>query len=145
MTTLESPSALATSRRRRIVAPAVTLGALTAVTVALHFRDPHEQGSWGICPSAALGVYCPGCGGLRAVNDLTKGDLLGAASSNLLFIVLAPFLAAGLAVWAVDSWRGVRRQPPSWLRIRSVQYAALAVVVLFVVARNLPFGAWLAP
>ena len=45
----------------------------------LHFRDPHASGSWGFCPWLALtGLYCPGCGGLRAVNDLTNGDLLGA-------------------------------------------------------------------
>ena len=67
--------------------PLLTIGGLAAATVALHFRDPHSQYSWGMCPSAALGLSCPGCGGLRAVNDLTNGDLAGAASSNLLLVV----------------------------------------------------------
>ena len=66
------------TRWGRMRAPLVTIGGLAAATVALHFRDPHVQGSWGFCPSAAMGFYCPGCGGLRAVNDLTNGEV-GAA------------------------------------------------------------------
>ena len=58
---------------------------------ALHVRDPHVTHSWGVCPLYAVtGVYCPGCGGLRGVNDLTNGNLGAAASSNLLLVILAP-------------------------------------------------------
>ena len=28
-------------------------------TLALHLRDPHQHGSWGLCPSAALGSTAP--------------------------------------------------------------------------------------
>ena len=53
-------------------------------------------GSWGYCPWLALtGQYCPGCGSLRAVNDLDHGDLLGAASSNLVFVAMVPLLVLG--------------------------------------------------
>ena len=46
--------------------------------VLLHLRDPHEQGSYGFCPFLALtGHPCPGLRGLRAVNDLTHGDVVG--------------------------------------------------------------------
>lgn len=131
-------------RLHRMAAPGATIGGLAAATLALHFRDPHERGSWGFCPSAALGFYCPGCGGLRAVNDVTNGDLLSAASSNLLFMVVAPFLVLGLAVWTIDRWQG-RRRYVEWLRYQGVGYAALTFVVLFSVVRNLPVGSWLAP
>ena len=40
----------------------------------------------GAIVGAAVGIWCPACGGLRAVNDLTNGDVLGAASSNLVFV-----------------------------------------------------------
>jgi Protein of unknown function (DUF2752) len=127
-----------------MAAPVYTIGGLGLATVALHLRDPHEGGSWGYCPSAALGIYCPGCGGLRAVNDLTHGDVLGAASSNLAFVVILPFLVLGLGVWAVDRWHGTRRQVPMSV-VRSVSYAALGLIVVFTVLRNLPVGGWLAP
>ena len=126
-----------------MLAPALVIGGLAAATLALHLRDPHESGSWGYCPSAALGLWCPGCGALRAVNDLTNGDLAAAASSNLLLVVLAPVAVLGLALWLADSWRGTRRSVPrSW---RAPLVAAAAVVlVVFTVLRNLP-GSWLAP
>ncbi len=126
-----------------MVAPLTTIGTLGAAVVALHLRDPHAQGSWGFCPSAALGFWCPGCGGLRAVNDLTNGQVVDAASSNLAFIIALPFLVAGLALWTLDRWRGHRRQ----LSMTSVSRVALTVVALmavFTVLRNLS-GSWLAP
>jgi hypothetical protein len=116
-----------------------------AASIALHLRDPHDPGSWGFCPWLALtGTYCPACGGLRAVNELTDRDVVAAASSNLLLVAATPVLVALWARWLVDRWRGVRRAPTgrgsAWLGV-----ALLGAGVLFVVVRNLPFGAWLAP
>jgi hypothetical protein len=127
-----------------MVAPSATIGVLGAATLALHLRDPHQSGSWGYCPIAMLGLSCPGCGGLRAVNDLTRGDLAAAASSNLLVVVLMPFAVAGLALWGVRRWRGDERPPRRWVTPASV-WVAVAVLVTFSVLRNLPAGAWLAP
>lgn len=138
-----APESPPQTRGQRLVAPLVTIGTLGATTIALHFRDPHAQGSWGFCPSAAMGFWCPGCGGLRAVNDLTHGQLVDAASSNLAFIVALPFLVAGLALWAVDRWRGHQRQVP----MRAVSRVAVTVIALmavFTILRNLS-GSWLAP
>ena len=131
------------SRWRRMTAPATTIGGLALATLALHVRDPHVQNSWGVCPSAALGVYCPGCGGLRAVNDLSHGDLAAAASSNLAFIIALPLIVAGLAVWAVSRWRGRPLRVPA-RAVAPVAYASLALLAVFTVLRNLP-GSWLAP
>lgn len=133
------------SRARRMRAPVLTLGALAAATTALHVRDPHVSGSWGACPSAALlGVWCPGCGGLRAVNDLTNLDLGAAASSNLALVVAVPFVLVGLAVWTADRWRGRQRHLDA-TRSTSVAYGALVLLAVFTLLRNLPAGAWLAP
>ncbi|WP_205474599.1 DUF2752 domain-containing protein [Nocardioides sp. SYSU D00038] len=132
------------ARWDRVRGPALTIGGLALATVALHLRDPHEQGSWGLCPSAALGLSCPGCGGLRAVNDLTHGRVLDAASSNLLLVVLLPFAVAGLGLWFLDRWHGRRRRVPPALRV-PLAVGAVAVVLAFTVLRNLAAGAWLAP
>lgn len=131
------------TRRQRLVAPVGTTLALGAATLALHLRDPHVQGSWGFCPSAALGFWCPGCGGLRAVHDLTDGRVLEAASSNLALVVAAPFVLAALLLWTVDSWRGRRRTPSAPVLLRA-GVALVAVLALFTVLRNLS-GSWLAP
>jgi hypothetical protein len=132
------------ARRQRMVGPAVTIGGLALLTVALHVRDPHDSGSWGYCPSAALGVYCPGCGGLRAVNDLTHGQIGAAASSNVLFVALLPLLVFLLGRWAYERWTGRVRQPNVRL-VRAFLVSLGVAAVVFTVLRNLAIGAWLAP
>ena len=127
-----------------MVAPTATISGLALATLALHVRDPHEDGSWGLCPSAAMGFWCPGCGGLRAVNDLTNGDIGAALSSNVVLVVLMPVAVVALAIWAIDRWRGARHQVP-WSTLKPTVVTLLVVLALFTVARNLTFGAWLAP
>ena len=134
----------AAQRWQRMLAPATTIGGLSAATVALHFRDPHASGSWGLCPSAMLGISCPGCGGLRAVNDLTDFQLVDAASSNLLFVLALPVILFTLSRWVTDEWRGTTRPPPAWA-IWPATTGVVAVLVVFTVLRNLPQFAWLAP
>jgi hypothetical protein len=132
------------SRWRRIRGPVCTIGGLGLATLALHLRDPHSSGSWGYCPSALLGIYCPGCGGLRAVNDLTNGHLGAALSSNLLFVLVLPVLVFLLGRWALERWTGRVRQPdPRRIRVFVVFLGVAAVV--FTVLRNVPTGSWLAP
>lgn len=142
--TVHLAPAAAMSRWQRMAAPALTLGGLGAATLALHFRDPHAAGSWGICPSAMLGIWCPGCGGLRAVNDLTNFRLVDAASSNLLFVIALPAILFLLARWVTDQWRGTTRAPHP----RTAQLLATGVIaslVVFTLLRNVPAFGWLAP
>ncbi len=125
-----------------MLGPALVIGGLGAATLALALRDPHRQGSWGLCPSAAMGFDCPGCGGLRAVNDLTHGRLLDAASSNVFLVALMPLAVLLLARWTVDAWRGTAR-PVSPLTTPLV-VVGLAGLTAFTVLRNLPGFGWLA-
>ena len=132
-------------RGRRMLPPVLVVGGLAAATLALHLRDPHQHGTWGVCPTYALfGVYCPGCGGLRAVNDLSNLQLGAAASSNLLFIASLPLIAYFFARWVHGRWTGERWQPSQ----RAVNISGVALgllMVVFTVARNTTAGAWLAP
>jgi hypothetical protein len=131
--------------RRGVTWPLVLAASVLGVSVLLHLRDPHRSGSWGYCPWFLLtGTYCPGCGGLRAVNDLTHGDLRAAASSNLLLVGSLPFLAAWWARWTLDRWRGVLRHGNPRLQVR-LAWAFLALALCFAVLRNTPLSAWLAP
>jgi hypothetical protein len=108
------------------------------------------QGSWGFCPSAALGFWCPGCGGLRAAHHLTDLDLAAAVSSNLVLVLLAPLAVAWFVWWTVRRWRG---DPPPRLTRRDVPgltaggAAAVLLLVAFAVVRNTDtaLGLYLAP
>jgi hypothetical protein len=136
----------ATSRTRRLVGPLSLAGVCLAGSVALHFRDPHESGSWGFCPFLVVtGHPCPGCGGLRAVNDLTHLDIVGAASSNLLFVASIPLVAWFWTRWFGRAWTGGSRVAPDSGVRTPVVVLMVGAVLLFWLVRNLPFGAWLAP
>jgi hypothetical protein len=142
--TLAATSVPARSRAERLRGPVLGVAALGAGALALHVRDPHVTHSWGVCPLYALtGVYCPGCGGLRSVNDLTDGHLGQAASSNLLLVLAIPCVLVVLARWGYAAWTGrpMRALPAV---PRAAKVAAALLVVAFTVARNLP-GSWLAP
>ena len=133
------------SRWQRLKVPTLLSGLLLAVSVLLHLRDPHRSGSWGYCPWLFLtGTYCPGCGGLRAVNDLTHGDLAAAASSNLLFVTSLPLVVGWWSRSMLDRWRGVTRAADA-RRVVALCILFGAVAITFAVVRNIGFGSWLAP
>ena len=125
--------------------PALVAAAAIGSASLLHLRDPHGSGSYGFCPFLQLtGQPCPGCGGLRAVNDLTHGDLAGAASSNLLVVVAVATAAVLWIVWFLRRARGDREA--RFVRVTTAGgLAVLAVGVVFGVLRVTPWGSWLAP
>ena len=143
MTVLARP--LPASRARRLRGPVVLAAVVLGLSVLLHLRDPHSTGSWGLCPWLFLtGTYCPGCGGLRAVNDLTRGDVAGAASSNLLLVTALPVLGLVWVRTVADRWQGRVRAPRPALRT-TLAVGVLVVALAFAVLRNTGAGAWLAP
>ena len=110
----------------------------------LHVRDPHESGSYGFCPFLLLtGQPCPGCGGLRAMNNLTHGDVVGALSSNAMAVVLLFVMGAAGIVWFYQRLRG---RPVPLLTGRSpVLWGLVVAFIIFGVLRWTPWGAWLRP
>jgi hypothetical protein len=145
VTALSTHPVQAQARRRRITPPVVIAGAVLGASVLLHVRDPHEGGSYLFCPWLVLtGTYCPGCGGLRAVNDLSRGELASALSSNVLFVGSIPLLLWLWTRWFTDRWRGVQRVVD---HRRGVVWACVfgGVALTFWVVRNLPGLEWLAP
>lgn len=137
--------------RRPWAAPAA-VGVVTAVaTAVLAVRSPHATGSYGVCPFLALtGLWCPACGGLRAVHELTQLDVVAAWAMNPLVVAGAPLVVAAWALWLA---RSLGRPVPAWARGAPDPaagtwpgWAFLAVAVAFTVARNVPaLAPWLAP
>jgi hypothetical protein len=121
----------------------VGAGALGAFAL-LHFYDPHNSGSYGFCPFLELtGKPCPGCGGLRAVNDLSRGDVVGAISSNVLAVALVVVFSVAWLFWVVRRWHGESGR--MIIVGPRIGFAAIALLALFGVLRNTPWGSWLAP
>jgi len=106
--------------------------------------DPHESGSYGFCPFLEItGLPCPACGGLRSMNLLVNGDLVGALSSNLAAVLgLAVGVLAGL-IWTGRRLRGIDAPLLTWGN-RGWAVAAIFVSV-FWIARLTGWGQWLAP
>jgi hypothetical protein len=112
---------------------------------AVMVRNPHVPGALGMCPVYwATGLYCPGCGALRATRDFLTGHWQAALSENLLLapamIWVAWWLAASVARQLGVPATRFRSAPSSVGFIIGLS----VVVVAFAVARNLP-GSPLAP
>ena len=126
--------------------PALALAGAAAYGAAVVAVDPFRPRLVG-CPVHGLtGGWCPGCGSTRAVDLLLRGDLDGAVAHNALVVPALLLVAWAWAAWATATWLGRR---PRGLRspaaLRWTPLAVGVVVVLFTVARNLPFFGGLAP
>ncbi|WP_377645025.1 DUF2752 domain-containing protein [Oryzobacter terrae] len=138
-----APPSTSGSRWRRLVRPGLVATAVAAGTAYVWAVDPNEPGHYPLCPTYALaGVYCPGCGMLRATHDLAHLDLAGALARN----PLAPFLYLGIvllfAVWVRARWQGrpLRWDPPRWMP----WFLGVSFVV-WTIARNVPGWSWASP
>lgn len=98
---------------------------LSAIVVLLYGLDPAASRLFPRCPFRLLtGLYCPGCGSLRAMHRLLHGNLGGALAMNSLMVLSLP----GMAMLSVH---------PSWRYRTWLPWVTLAVLVAFGVARNL--------
>jgi hypothetical protein len=107
-----------------------------AATVLLLF-PPTQNSFYPQCPiHEYLHLQCPGCGATRALAALLRGHLAEAIHFNPLVTSLLPFAA----VYGILCYRRFLRRKP----LRQFQpppaalYAALALIAVFTVVRNLP-------
>jgi len=129
-------SAIATIRSRRTIPVALSAG--SAGLALLRLYDPASSGLFPPCPLHYFtGLYCPGCGSLRALHQLLLGNWHTAWAMNPLTCVLLPFVMYGLAseLWLWVKGRSLPQIfiPGKWI------YALCVVIVLFGILRNLPF------
>lgn len=125
------------ARGLRAVLPALGVAALAVAVVAvLAVRDPRIAGSYGVCPSVALfGLACPGCGSLRAIGALTRGEVFEAWAYNPAALPALLTLGVMWLFW----WRrlvtgtGARFVAPGW-----VLYLLAGLIVGYAVLRNVP-------
>lgn len=93
------------------------------------------QQFWPKCPlHLVTGLYCPGCGGMRAVQDLLNGNLAGALSENALIFAIPVFIVLGFGVQYANK--------PALTKAYLLVF--FVITGLFTILRNIP-GSWLAP
>jgi hypothetical protein len=128
---------------RRLVVPGGVLAAVVGAFAYVGAVDPNQPGHYPVCPLLRLtGVYCPGCGGLRSAHAVMHGDFAAALTDNALAVVGYLVFAVVWTVWVVRSARG----RPMRIDLGPVHlWSAGALLLVFTVVRNLPFGGWLHP
>ncbi|MEU3250480.1 DUF2752 domain-containing protein [Streptomyces sp. NPDC006997] len=127
----------------RLAVPAGMLAAVAAAFAYVGAIDPNEPGHYPACPLLySTGVFCPGCGGLRSAHAVVHGDFAAALQANAVAVAGYALFAVVWAVWVVRAVRG----RPLRIELRNAQlWTAGALLLVFTVVRNLPFGGWLHP
>jgi hypothetical protein len=116
-----------------VVVAGGTVLAVTAAVVAGH------QGVALVppCPlHTVTGLWCPLCGGTRAVQALVAGDLGAAVQMNLLVVLAVPVVLGLWVRWTALRASG-RPAPFGTLSNRGMALVAVGLVA-FMVVRNLP-------
>ncbi len=137
----------AAGRHRRVqllAQPAAVAAASLGGLTALAWLDQAGLSVIPACPFFTItGLWCPLCGGTRAVEALAAGDVGAALGLNLLVVLAVPLVLAEWVRWTTGRARGRRT---SFMNVSSRTIAVVAGLgVLYMVVRNLPGMEMLAP
>lgn len=137
------PAPVPASRLRRIATPAAVLAVVVGAFAYVGTVDPNEPGHYPVCPLLRFtGIYCPGCGGLRSAHAFAHGDIAAALGSNAAAVIGYAAFAVLWVLWMVRAAAG----RPLRIDLKPVHWWGIgAVLLIFSVVRNLPFGSALAP
>jgi hypothetical protein len=131
----------APSRLGTLAAPVACGCCLLAGAAYVATADPSGRGGFLPCPFRTLtGWWCPGCGLTRATHHLFRGDIAQALRYNVFVVLVFVAVMGSWLAWTLKAMG----QPVLHHRITPVAGArwllsgAIAVVVAFAVARNLP-------
>ena len=137
------PPKISTISSLKFFAGAVLGFAILCALAVLFLFNPATHGFYPACLFHAMtGLYCPGCGGTRAVYQLLHGRVLLALHDNALFVLALVALAVWGARFAV---RKSRNQRTFFQLHPKTLWMFLVVALAFTVLRNLPAFSWLSP
>ncbi len=119
----------------------MSVTALVCAPVAvllLYFQDPQSSSLFPPCPFHFFtGLYCPGCGSLRAAHQLLHGNILAALDYNIMLVAFAPFLLT----WLVNEFFFLltgKKLINYFLRPFYI-WIIFFLITTFAIIRNLPF------
>ncbi len=127
-----------TSLKTKRLQLALVSGTIIAAGVILFFFEPTSSKLYPSCPFLSLtGLFCPGCGTLRALHQLLHGHLGTALDFNPLAIISLPFLAYSYLSFALEVIRG---KPLARIFIKAKWiWFFLEAIIAFWIVRNIPF------
>jgi hypothetical protein len=134
------------SRLNQLVPALGSLGLLLSGLVFFYVVNPVSTRLIPPCPFLwATNCYCPGCGAARAFHALARGDFGAAISYNPLLVLALPALGYVYLSFLGNEFFGRRLPSPSGLRAWT--WVIPVVIVVYWVARNLPWEpfSYLAP
>ncbi len=133
---MEAPPIIASRERRPAWRLAAAAGLALALGMVLFEFNPSQHGFYPRCLLyTTTGIYCPGCGSLRAMHQLTHGHLAAALRCNPLLVLSLPFAVYFAARWG-RLWVSGEPLPPLVMHPRWIVIFAI-VLAVFSVARNI--------
>jgi hypothetical protein len=120
--------------------------AIIVATVVLYCFDPATAEIYPSSPFRALtGLFCPGCGTLRGLHQLLKGNFWTAFDFNPLAILSLPFLIYSYVRYAIKTLFG--RSLPTFFIPSKWIWLLLKAIVVYWLLRNIPIApfSFLAP
>jgi hypothetical protein len=121
---------------KRALKLACALGVICAALLVLFVFNPAGSSFYPPCPFHKLtGLYCPGCGSLRAIHQLLHGNLSAAFGLNPLMFLSLPFLGYWFISYSVPA---VRKRPQKSVIIPAFGiWLILLIILLFWFLRNI--------
>jgi hypothetical protein len=121
--------------QRRWIANFVAVFAAFAAYLLLRF-PPESSSFYPLYPVfTLLHIYCPGCGGTRALAALLHGRLYDAMHWNALVVLLLPF---AVVFFANAYWRAIQIRKFHWPTVPNAVLKVLLVgICIFTLVRNL--------
>jgi hypothetical protein len=114
------------NRARQHLPLAIILAVAVGGVVLLHLYNPATTRIFPPCMLHSLtGLYCPGCGSLRAIHYLLHGQFAAALRMNPLLVLSGP------AILVISLSRRIRHHP-------ATPIVAVVVVVTYGILRNIP-------
>ena len=114
------------------------LFSLLGVAVLFYILDPNKHEIFPRCIFHGLtGAHCPGCGSQRALHSLLHLNIGGVVSYNFLFLPAAVLIIYHYIHPLLNKIFGWKL--PNVFYLRNTPWVIFAVVVLFWIARNLPW------
>lgn len=123
---------------KRAMMLACASGVICGALFVLFVFNPASSGFYLPCPFHRLtGLYCPGCGSLRAMHQLLHGNLTAAFGLNPLMVLSLPFLGYGFISYSASA---MRNRPRKSVIIPAFGiWLILLIIVLFWILRNITF------
>lgn len=135
---MEAPPLISPARSRSFWWLAVVV-VLASTAAVLYLFNPSQYGFYPRCALyTTTGIFCPGCGSLRALHQLTHGHLITALRCNLLLVSSLPFAAVYFGR-CVTRWLSGEPLPSFTISPRRLM-ALAAVAIIFTILRNIPFA-----